>query len=57
MPGTGVNEYWMVDTTEKDVTVLLLGEGGYRVVDSYGEGETLTSPTLQGFSLNIGDLF
>ena len=53
----GVNEYWMVDTIAKDVTVLLLGERGYRVVDTYGEGETLTSPTLQGFSLNIGDLF
>ena len=53
----GVNEYWMVDTTEKDITVLLLGESGYEVVDTYGEGATLTSPTLQGFALNIGDLF
>lgn len=53
----GVNEYWMVDTTAKDITVLLLGERGYEVVDTYGEGETLTSPTLQGFRLHIGDLF
>ena len=53
----GVNEYWMVDPTAKDITVLLLGERGYEVVDSYGEGATLTSPTLQGFTLNIGDLF
>ncbi len=50
----GVNEYWMVDTT---VTILLLGERGYEVVDTYGEEETLTSPTLQGFRLHIGDLF
>ena len=53
----GVNEYWMVDTAEKDITVLLLGERGYEVVDVYGEGEILISPTLQGFTLNIGDLF
>ena len=53
----GVNEYWMVDTTAKDITVLLLGEREYEVVGTYGEGETLTSPTLQGFTLNIGNLF
>ena len=53
----GVNEYWMVDTIAKDITVLLLGERGYEVVDIYGEGEILTSPTLQGFALSIGDIF
>ena len=53
----GVNEYWMVDTTTKDITVLLLDERGYEVVDTYGEGETLASPTLQGFTLNISDIF
>ena len=53
----GVNEYWMVDTTAKDITILLLGERGYEVVGTYGEEETLTSPTMQGFTLNIGDLF
>ena len=52
-----VNEYWMVDTTAKDITVLRLGERGYEVVDTYGQGATLTSPTLQGFALNIGDIF
>ena len=53
----GVNEYWMVDIIAKDVTVLLLGERGYEVVDTHGEGETLTSQTLQGLTLDIGDLF
>lgn len=53
----GVKEYWMVDTTAKDITVLLLGGRGYEVVNTYGEGETLTSPTLQGFALSIGDIF
>ena len=53
----GVKEYWMVDTTAKDIAVLLLGDQGFEVVDTYGEGETLTSPILQGFRLNIGDIF
>ena len=53
----GVNEYWMVDPTAKDITVLLLGERGYEVVDTYGEGATLTSPTLQGFRVHIATYF
>ena len=53
----GVNEYWMVDTAAKSITVLLLGQRDFEVVGIYGEGATLTSPTLQGFRLHIGDLF
>ncbi len=53
----GVKEYWMVDNDTKEITVLLLGERGYEVVNVYGEGNTLTSTTLQGFRLNIGDIF
>ena len=53
----GITEYWMVDLTEKTITVLRLGERGFEVVDTYGEGEILTSPTLQGFTLNINDIF
>ena len=53
----GVKEYWMVDTSAKDITVLLLGDRGLEVADAYGEGETLTSPTLPGFRLKIDDIF
>ena len=53
----GVREYWMVDITKKDVTVLLLGDRGFEIVDVYGEGEALTSPTLRGFTLNLDDIF
>ena len=48
----GVNEYWLVDPDAQEITVLLLGERGYEVVGMYGAGET-----LQGFALNIGDIF
>ncbi len=53
----GITEYWMVDLTEKTITILRLDERGFEVVDTYGEGETLTSPTLQGFTLNLDDIF
>ncbi len=53
----GITEYWMVDLTTKTITVLRLGERGFEVVDTYGEGETLTSPTLQGFTLSLDDIF
>ena len=53
----GVREYWMVDPAARNVTVLLLGENGYELAGIYGEGQTLTSPTLPGFSLNLDDVF
>ena len=53
----GIAEYWMVDLTAKTITVLRLGEREFEVVDTYGEEESLTSPTLQGFTLNIKDIF
>ena len=53
----GVKEYWMVDPDAKNVTVLLLGESGFELVGIYGEGQTLTSPTLSGFRLNVEDIF
>ena len=53
----GITEYWMVDLTEKTITVLRLGERGFEDVDTYSEGETLTSPTLQGFTLNLDEIF
>ena len=53
----GVLEYWLVDTTAKNVTVLLLGERGFDLVGIYGEGQKLTSPTLLGFTLDLDSIF
>ena len=53
----GIAEYWMVDITEKTITVLRLGERGFEIVDTYSDGETLTSPTLQGSTLSLDDIF
>ena len=53
----GVREYWMVDTQEETITVLLAGDRGLEAAEVYGAGETLTSATLGGFKLNIDDVF
>ena len=53
----GVREYWLIDPYAKTATVLLLGANGYDTHAVYGEGDTLTSPTLPGFALNLSDLF
>ena len=53
----GVIEYWIVDSDAKTVTVLLRGEGGFGVAGVYGEGETLRSPTLDGFSVALEEVF
>ena len=54
----GVKEYWQVDTDAKRITVLSLNaHGDYDVVAVYGVGQTLTSPLLPGFALNLDEIF
>ncbi len=38
-------------------TVLRLDEGAFEVVGLYGEGRTLTSPTLEGFTADLNEIF
>ena len=53
----GVHEYWLVDPETRTVTVLLLDDGVFAEVAHYGAGQTLTSPTLPGFTTNLDDIF
>ena len=53
----GVGEYWLVDPYAKTITVLILGADGYDTRAVYGEGDTLASPTLPGFALDISLIF
>ena len=54
----GVKEYWQVDTDAKRITVLSLNaDGDYDVVAVYGVGQTLASPLLPGFALNLDEIF
>ena len=53
----GVREFWIADTDAETITVFLLGDAGFELAAIYGEGQTLTSPTLSGFSVDLDDLF
>jgi Uma2 family endonuclease len=53
----GVNEYWLVDADARTIAVMLLGEQGFEPVATYGEGDTLVSPTLPGFSILVDEVF
>ncbi|MCY4653476.1 MAG: Uma2 family endonuclease [Dehalococcoidia bacterium] len=53
----GVKEYWLADPEAQTVTVLLLGENGYETVGIYAKGDTLTSPTLEGFIIDLNEIF
>ena len=53
----GIREFWLVDTDAHTIEVLRLEEGSYQAVGTYNAGQTLTSPTLTDFTLNIDDLF
>ena len=53
----GVREYWLVDPEAMTVTVLLLGERGYREAGVYRSGQSFASPTLEGFSVSLDEVF
>ena len=53
----GVKAYWIVDPDAKTIMVMLRGEGGMEVAGLYGEGQTLRSPTLKGFSVALEEVF
>ncbi len=53
----GVKEYWVVDPDERRIWVMLLGDGSLDEVGSYGMGDVLTSPTLEGLTIDLDDIF
>ncbi len=53
----GVREYWVVDPEAGTVAALLLDGGELKVVGVYGEGDTLTSTTMEGFAVALSDIF
>ena len=53
----GVQEYWIVDPDARTITVFLLNGGAFEEVDTYSEGETLTSPKLAGFTFKLEGKF
>ena len=53
----GVREYWPIDPEARIVRVLLLDNGDFVEVGVYREGDTVTSPTLEGFSFRVEEIF
>ena len=53
----GVGEYWIADPEAQTVTVMLLKDGAFETVRECGLEDTLTSPTLEGFSVRLDSIF
>ena len=53
----GVREYWIADPETNSIEVLTPGEKGLETVQVYKMGEALSSPLLEGLSLNTDDIF
>lgn len=53
----GVKEYWVVDPVGRQVWVMALGNEGFDEIGSYGAGDVLTSPTLEGLSIDLNVIF
>ena len=53
----GVGEYWLVDPDARTVTVLRLGDGEYETAGTYGPGQALASPTLEGLTIDVDEVF
>ena len=53
----GVPEYWMPDPVARVIWVFVLREGEFVEVGRYGEDDTLVSPTLPGFELDLSKVF
>jgi Uma2 family endonuclease len=53
----GVKEYWQVEPETQTVTVLLLRDGVFEEAGAYGKGQSLSSPTLEGFAVSLDEIF
>lgn len=54
---TGVAEYWIDDWRQRTIDVFRRLEGQLSFVETLGDGDRLTSPTLPGFDVGIAALW
>ena len=53
----GVKEYWIVAPEVRLVWLLLPRDGSLEIAGVYGGDQTVTSTVLDGFSVNLNDIF
>ena len=53
----GVEEYWLVDPEAETVWIHRLQDGSLEVAHTFGREQTLCSPLLAGFELDLDDVF
>ena len=53
----GVGEYWVISPESKTISVFILSDGAFKEASIYDEDDTLISPTLEGFALELGEVF
>ena len=53
----GVPEYWVVDPVGRMLWQFRLSDGKYALRATFEEADTLTTPTLEGFSLPMSEVF
>lgn len=53
----GIPEYWIVDPKESKITVMTLQGGKYVAMGPYLRGDVASSILLEGFSLQVNDVF
>jgi len=53
----GVKEYWIIDPKNQSIEVLTLKEGGYDIFSFAAEKGTIRSNVLEGFTLDLNDIF
>ena len=53
----GVKEYWLVDPVTETIAILCPRGGSLAVAHTFGRTETLRSPLLAGFELDLEEVF
>ena len=53
----GVREYWIIDPTNRIVSVMLLQDGVLQIEQTRTEDDTATSTVLDGFSVSLDSIF
>lgn len=53
----GVKEYWIVDPTAQAIEVYRLAPEGYELAQTVQSSESLHSPLLPGFALEVSSIF